>query len=227
MSFLQVATHNIGPGGLAAGVKKWDVLLAIDGEIFNEEPRSLYLKFQNRRDAPWLLTFKRKNEVFDVLVYYPFVADFIKTDQDATNQATELIKKHRFMNLDAYRNFEVYRDAIKNVDLVDTRPNPFVTLIAPIWMLHNRLYLLMFLAIAIYCTTFFAHFYLFALTAILIGLYTQRNQIDLKRAYCQMLEKKLWMVVASDDELKVVEKVIAIDNESRVRHFVVTSRRAI
>ena len=41
-----------------------------------------------------------------------------------------------------------------------------------------------------------------------------------------MLEKKLWMVVASDDELKVVEKVIAIDNESRVRHFVSTSRRS-
>jgi len=101
-----------------------------------------------------------------------------------------------------------------------------VTLIAPIWMLHNRLYLLLFLAIAIYCTTFFAHFYVFALTAILVGLYTQRNQIDLKRAYCQMLEKKLWMVVASDDELKVVEKVIAIDNESRVRHFVSTNRRA-
>ena len=226
MSFLQIATHNIGPGGRAAGIRKWDVLLAVDGEIFTEEPQLLYLKFQNRRDAPWLLTFKRKNEVFDVLVYLPFVADFVKTDEDLTNQATELIKKHRFMDLADYRNFEVYRDAVKNVDLVDTRPNPFVTLIAPIWMLHNRLYLLLFLAIAIYCTTFFAHFYVFALTAFLVGLYTQRHQIDLKRAYCQMLEKKLWMVVASDDELKVVEKVIAIDNESRVRHFVSTSRRA-
>ena len=226
MSFLQIATHNIGPGGRAAGIRKWDVLLAVDGEIFTEEPQLLYLKFQNRRDAPWLLTFKRKNEVFDVLVYLPFVADFVKTDEDLTNQATELIKKHRFMDLADYRNFEVYRDAVKNVDLVDTRPNPFVTLIAPIWMLHNRLYLLLFLSIAIYCTTYFAHFYVFALTAILVGLYTQRHQIDLKRAYCQMLEKKLWMVVASDDELKVVEKVIAIDNESRVRHFVSTSRRA-
>lgn len=226
MSFLQIATHNIGPGGRAAGIRKWDVLLAVDGEIFTEEPQLLYLKFQNRRDAPWLLTLKRKNEVFDVLVYLPFVADFIKTDENVTNQATELIKKHRFMDLADYRNFEVYRDIVKNVDLVDTRPNPFVTLIAPIWMLHNRLYLLLFLAIAIYCTTFFAHFYVFALTVILVGLYTQRHQIDLKRAYCQMLEKKLWMVVASDDELKVVEKVIAIDNESRVRHFVSTSRRA-
>lgn len=225
MSFLQIATHNIGAGGTAAGLRKWDILLAVNGEIFTEDARALYLRFQNRADAPWLLTIKRQDLVVDVLIDTPFVADFVNTDDETTITAQEVINKHRFLNLSDYRNFEVYRDKFKNADLVDTRKNPFAGLFAPVWMLHNRLYLLLFLVITIYFTAYFAHLFLLVITALLVGIYTQRAQINLKRAYCDILEKKLWMVVASNNEISVVEKIIAADEETSVRHFIPKSRR--
>jgi hypothetical protein len=79
--------------------------------------------------------------------------------------------------------------------------------------------------LAIYATTFFANVYIFGFTAVLVAMYTQRAQIDLKRAYCKVLNKRLWVVVAASDELSVVEKIMGLDENTSVRHFVKNSVR--
>jgi hypothetical protein len=85
--------------------------------------------------------------------------------------------------------------------------------------------MLLLLVLAIYATTFFANVYIFGFTAVLIAMYTQRAQIDLKRAYCKVLNKRLWVVVAASDELSVVEKIMGLDENTSVRHFVKNSVR--
>jgi len=167
----------------------------------------------------------RNDVIFDVLVYSPFVAEFAITGAEETSRTKELLKLHRFSDWSAYRNFEVYRDIYKKADLVDTFYNPLTGFIAPLWMLHNRLYMLLLLVLAIYATTFFANVYIFGFTVILIAMYTQRAQIDLKRAYCKVLNKRLWVVVAASDELSVVEKIMGLDENTSVRHFVKNSVR--
>jgi hypothetical protein len=220
MGFLKISTPNIGPGGRVACLRKLDVILAVDGETFDPNPKSFYLKFQKKNSAPWLITLMRNDVIFDVLVYSPFVAEFAVTGEEETSRTKELLKLHRFNDWSAYRNFEVYRDIHKKADLVDTFYNPLTGFIAPLWMLHNRLYMLLLLVLAIYATTFFANVYIFGFTAVLIAMYTQRAQIDLKRAYCKVLNKRLWVVVAASDELSVVEKIMGLDENTSVRHFV-------
>ena len=225
MGFLKISTPNIGPGGRVARLQKLDVILAVDGETFDPDPKSFYLKFQKKNSAPWLITLKRNDVIFDVLVYSPFAADFVITGTEETSLTKDLLKLHRFSDWSAYRNFEVYRDIYKKADLVDTFYNPLTGIIAPLWMLHNRLYMLLLLVLAIYATTFFANVYIFGFTVILIAMYTQRAQIDLKRAYCKVLNKRLWVVVAASDELSVVEKIMGLDENTSVRHFVKNSVR--
>jgi hypothetical protein len=96
MGFLKISTPNIGPGGRVACLRKLDVILAVDGETFDPNPKSFYLKFQKKNSAPWLITLMRNDVIFDVLVYSPFVAEFAITGAEETSRTKELLKLHRF-----------------------------------------------------------------------------------------------------------------------------------
>ena len=53
---------------------------------------------------------------------------------------------------------------------------------------------------------------------ILVGIYTHRAQISLKRSYCLFDEKFLWFVTATPDELTVVEKIMILDPDTSCKH---------
>ena len=67
MSFLKVSTIRIGEAARKRKIKGGDILLAVDGYMFTQDTKELSKKFNDERQAPWLLSFKRGEVVFDVL----------------------------------------------------------------------------------------------------------------------------------------------------------------
>ena len=76
MSFLKISTVRIGEAARKRKIRSGDILLAIDGYMFTQDTKDLKKKFEDKSQAPWLLTFKRGELIFDVFFDEPLKSDF-------------------------------------------------------------------------------------------------------------------------------------------------------
>lgn len=217
MSFLKVSTIRIGEAARKRKIKGGDILLAVDGYMFTQDTKELSKKFNDERQAPWLLSFKRDEVVFDVLFDEPFKSDFDLTTAEETEQSLQALKEHKYASWEEYTTYEVYRDIYKNADIVEISRDAFAGYIPPIWMLQNSLYYPFASVMIIYGITFIANLFVGILAVVLVGIYTHRAQISLKRSYCLFDEKFLWFVTAAPTERAVVEKIISLDPDTKCK----------
>lgn len=217
MSFLKVSAIRLGEAARKRKIRAGDILLAIDGYMFNQDTKELEKKFAAKENGPWLLTFKRNEVVFDVFFDEPLKSNFDITSSDETTDAIEALKSHRYKNWQDYKTFEVYRDIKKQAEIIEISIDPIAGYLPPLWMLKHRLYYPTASVLIIYGITFISSIYLCLLAIILVGIYTNRAQISLKRSYCLFDEKFLWFVTASPDETSVLEKIMAMDPDTKCR----------
>ena len=215
MSFLKISSVSIGEGARKRKIRAGDILLAIDGYIFAEDTKELQKKFGDKDQAPWLLTFKRGELVFDVFFDEPLKSKFDITTAVETEEATSALRRHKYAAWEDYKTYEVYRDIYKKVEIVEVAKDPFAGYVPPIWMLQNKLYYPFASILIIYGITYITSLLLFLLSIVLVGIYTHRAQISLKRSYCLFDEKALWFVTASPTELNVVERIMIIDPDTK------------
>lgn len=216
MNFLKVSGIRIGEAARKRKIRSGDILLAIDGYAFNEDTKELKAKFESG-NAPWLLTFLRGDVVFDVLFDEPLKSDFDLTDTEGSEKAKACLKKHTYGLWNEYKTFEVYRDLHKKARIIEILKDPFAGLLPPIWMLQNRLFFPLASILIIYGVTFIANIYLCLVSVVLVGIYTHRAQISLKRSYCLFDEKFLWFVSAGKSEMDILEKIMLLDPETKCR----------
>ena len=218
MSFLKIASVRIGEAARKRKIRAGDILLAIDGYIFVQDTKELKKKFEDKNEAPWLLTFKRGDLVFDVFFDEPLKSDFDITTVEETEEATAALRKHTYADWKDYKTYEVYRDIYKKAEIVEVATDPFAGFLPPIWMLQNKLYYPLASIIIIYGITFISNIFVCLLAVALVGVYTHRAQISLKRSYCLFDEKFLWFVTATTSELMVVEKLMILDPDTACKH---------
>jgi hypothetical protein len=218
MSFLKISSVRIGEAARKRKIRSGDILLAIDGYMFTQDTKELKKKFEDKSQAPWLLTFKRGELIFDVFFDEPLKSDFDITTVEETEDATAALKKHKYAAWQDYKTYEVYRDISKKAEIVEITQDPFAGYVPPIWMLQNKLYYPFASVLIIYGITFIASFLLCLLAIVLVGVYTHRAQISLKRSYCLFDEKFLWFVTAVPSELSVVEKIMILDPDTKCKH---------
>jgi hypothetical protein len=217
MSFLKISSVRIGEAARKRKIRADDILLAIDGYMFNQDTKELEKKFADKESRPWLLTFKRGEVIFDVFFDEPLKANFDITSAEETDDAIKSLKMHRYQDWEEYKTFEVYRDVKKKAEIIEISTDPIAGYLPPLWMLQNRLYYPFASVLIIYGITFISSIYLCLFAVLLVGLYTKRAQISLKRSYCLFDEKFLWLVTASSDEISVLEKVMALDPDTKCR----------
>ena len=218
MSFLKISSVRIGEAARKRKIRSGDILLAIDGYIFSQDTKELKKKFEDKNQAPWLLTFMRGELVYDVFFDEPLKSEFDITTVEETEAATAALKKHNYAAWESYTTYEVYRDVHKKAEIVEVSTDPFAGYVPPIWMLQHKLYYPFASVMIIYGITFISSFWLCLLAVILVGIYTHRAQISLKRSYCLFDEKFLWFVTATPDELTVVEKIMILDPDTSCKH---------
>lgn len=217
MSFLKISSVRMGEAARKRKIRPNDILLAIDGYIFSQDTKELKKKFEDKNQAPWLLTFKRGELVFDVLFDEPLKSEFEITTGEETEESTAALRKHRYAAWGDYKTYEVYRDIYKKAEIVEVSTDPFAGYVPPIWMLQNKLYYPFASIMIIYGITFISSFLLCLIAVVLVGIYTHRAQISLKRSYCLFDEKFLWFVTATPDELTVVEKIMILDPDTECK----------
>src|SRR6056300_29571 len=215
MSFLKISPVRIGEAARKRKIRADDILLAIDGYMFNQDTKELEKKFVDKESRPWLLTFKRGEVIFDVFFDEPLKANFDITSAEETDDAIISLKMHRYQDWEEYKTFEVYRDVKKKAEIIEISTDPIAGYLPPLWMLQNRLYYPLASVLIIYGITFISSIYLCLFAVLLVGLYTKRAQISLKRSYCLFDEKFLWLVTASSDEISVLEQVMALDPDTK------------
>ena len=218
MSFLKISSFRIGEAARKRKIRAGDILLAIDGYIFVQDTKELKKKFEDKNQAPWLLTFKRGELVFDVFFDEPLKSEFDITTVEETEEATEALRKHYYAEWEDYKTYEVYRDIYKKAETVEVSTDPLAGYLPPIWMLQNKLYYPFASVMIIYGITFISSVLLCLLAVVLVGVYTHRAQISLKRSYCLFDEKLLWFVAATPSELTALEKIMILDPDTKCKH---------
>ena len=218
MSFLKISSFRIGEAARKRKIRAGDILLAIDGYIFVQDTKELKKKFEDKNQAPWLLTFKRGELVFDVFFDEPLKSEFDITTVEETEEATAALRKHNYAEWEDYKTYEVYRDIYKKAEIVEVSTDPLAGYLPPIWMLQNKLYYPFASVMIIYGITFISSVLLCLLAVVLVGVYTHRAQISLKRSYCLFDEKLLWFVTATPSELTALEKIMILDPDTKCKH---------
>ena len=140
------------------------------------------------------------------------------TTVEETEEATEALRKHNYAEWEDYKTYEVYRDIYKKAEIVEVSTDPLAGYLPPIWMLQNKLYYPFASVMIIYGITFISSVLLCLLAVVLVGVYTHRAQISLKRSYCLFDEKLLWFVTATPSELTALEKIMILDPDTKCKY---------
>lgn len=213
------ALLRIGGRGLSFSarnkkLKEGDVLVAFDGEMFNGDAEMLSARqggvkpkeegdeeTEREPALPHLLTFWRQGQFFHVIFNTPLNAGFEPCPPDVAQQIDMGFARLKYAPLETYRNFEFFRDVRKNVSLHLCEPETLPKYAPFLWMMNHRLYYPMIAVGIVHILTFLTHWSLFALTYILLSVYTYRGQISLLRSYKLFEDKFFWMVLAEPTEI--------------------------
>ena len=122
------------------------------------------------------------------------------------------------IDFQSYENFEVYRDKGGNCDILSFRLDPLAWIIPPLWLLKYRLYPPLAVVLVVYLLTFVLHIYLFIATAIILAVYMNRAQNNLKRSFTMFEDKYHYMTIAATNEADASLIVKRIDSKNKVRY---------
>jgi hypothetical protein len=91
-------------------------------------------------------------------------------------------------------------------------------MIPPLWLLKYRLFPPLAAVAVVYLITFVINIYLFIATAIVLAIYINRAQNNLKRSFTMFDDKYHYMTIAGTNEQEVNLLVKRIDPKNKIRY---------
>ena len=93
---LKIATNGLSIPDYVKKLKEADILVAIDGKLYEDGPAKLREMFLSKQgeEAKWLLTLWRDGQVFDILLTMPIESRFGLATEEETGWAKEEFQKH-------------------------------------------------------------------------------------------------------------------------------------
>jgi len=212
-------TRGLAPAARNRKLKEGDVLVAFDGEMFNGDAEMLAARqgitkapadapdpapsgtAEREPMTPHLLTFWRAGQFFHVIFDTPLKGGLEPAPHETAQQILQTYARLKFAPLELYQNFEFFRDVRKNAAFHACEPETLPKYAPFLWMMNHRLYYPMVAVGIVHLLTFLTHWSLFALTYVLLSLYTYRAQLSLLRSYKLFEDKFFWMVLAEPSEI--------------------------
>ena len=176
-----------------------DVILAIDGNVYNQDINSFIdlCDQADERGEELLLTICRGEILYDVLISKKLGVDLDYCDIESSNAVGNLFSKHHVGPKDQYCNYEALRDIQRNVVLYDTAYSSVATIAPPLWLLQHRAWEPLVAVIVAYVTAIVVHWAVFVATVLLMAVYFHRIQFRLIRNYSLFTEHYFWHVCAA------------------------------
>lgn len=238
-AFLQIGVRGLSFAARSKKLKEGDVLVAFDGEMFNGDAEMLSMRQGVKKSGdddqdeaerepmtPHLLTFWRQGQFFHVIFSSALTAGFEPCSPDLAEQINIGFTRLKFAPLETYRNFEFFRDVRKNVSLHLCEPEALPKYAPFLWMMNHRLYYPMIAVGIVHVLTFLMHWSLFALTYLLLSIYTYRGQISLLRSYKLFEDKFFWMVLAEPSEIAARTTCKALAPDVKISSERITAPKA-
>ena len=217
---LKIATNGLSIPDYVKQLKEADILVAIDGKLYEDGPVKLREMFLNKQgeEAKWLLTLWRDGQVFDILITMPIESKFGLATEEETSWAKEEFQKHIYGDFKSYQNFEIYRDSHNICDILSLEKDPMAGFFPALWLLKYRLFPPLGVVLISYGLTFFINVYLFLITYIILSRFIHVSQENILRSFTLFSGKKHYMTIAGTNEKDVGVIVKNIDPVNKIRY---------
>ena len=217
---LKIATNGLSIPDYVKKLKEADILVAIDGKLYEDGPvklREMFLSKQGE-EAKWLLTLWRDGQVFDILITMPIESKFGLATEEETSWAKEEFQKHVYGEFKSYQNYEIYKDSHNICDVLSLEKDPMAGFFPALWLLKYRLFPPLGVVLISYGLTFFINVYLFLITYIILSRFIHVSQENILRSFTLFSGKKHYMTIAGTNEKDVGVIVKNIDPENKIRY---------
>ena len=217
---LKIATNGLSIPDYVKKLKEADILVAIDGKLYEDGPANLREMFLSKQgeEAKWLLTLWRDGQVFDILITMPIESKFGLATEEETSWAKEEFQKHVYGDFKSYQNFEIYRDSHNICDILSLEKDPMAGFFPALWLLKYRLFPPLGVVLVSYGLTFFINVYLFLITYIILSRFIHVSQENILRSFTLFSGKKHYMTIAGTNEKDVGVIVKNIDPVNKIRY---------
>ena len=217
---LKIATNGLSIPDYVKKLKEADILVAIDGKLYEDGPARLREMFLSKQgeEAKWLLTLWRDGQVFDILITMPIESKFGLATEEETSWAKEEFQKHVYGDFKSYQNFEIYRDSHNICDILSLEKDPMAGFFPALWLLKYRLFPPLGVVLISYSLTFFINVYLFLITYIILSRFIHVSQENILRSFTLFSGKKHYMTIAGTNEKDVGVIVKNIDPVNKIRY---------
>ena len=217
---LKIATNGLSIPDYVKKLKEADILVAIDGKLYEDGPvklREMFLSKQGE-EAKWLLTLWRDGQVFDILITMPIESKFGLATEEETSWAKEEFQKHVYGEFKSYQNYEIYKDSHDICDVLSLEKDPMAGFFPALWLLKYRLFPPLGVVLISYGLTFFINVYLFLITYIILSRFIHVSQENILRSFTLFSGKKHYMTIAGTNEKDVGVIVKNIDPVNKIRY---------
>ena len=217
---LKIATNGLSIPDYVKKLKEADILVAIDGKIYEDGPANLREMFLSKQgeEAKWLITLWRDGQVFDILITMPIESKFGLATEEETSWAKEEFQKHVYGDFKSYQNFEIYRDSHNICDILSLEKDPMAGFFPALWLLKYRLFPPLGVVLVSYGLTFFINVYLFLITYVILSRFIYVSQENILRSFTLFSGKKHYMTIAGTNEKDVGVIVKNIDPVNKIRY---------
>jgi len=217
---LKIATNGLSIPDYVKKLKEADILVAIDGKLYEDGPANLREMFLSKlgEEAKWLLTLWRDGQVFDILITMPIESKFGLATEEETSWAKEEFQKHVYGEFKSYQNYEIYRDSHNICDVLSLEKDPMAGFFPALWLLKYRLFPPLGVVLVSYGLTFFINVYLFLITYIILSRFIHVSQENILRSFTLFSGKKHYMTIAGTNEKDVGVIVKNIDPVNKIRY---------
>ena len=218
LSFLKVDQLKRGSHALSLMLRKEDIIVGLNGEIFRGTQK--ILNQQLKAEEIKIITIFRKETFFNVKADGPLGIKLLEVGSD---EADELLKKTEeyFKNISdvtEYREFEIYKGKKNFYDILEIQDNSLLASLLPfIWFYHHRLYGPLFLMVATFLLLGSIAWWLFLAAWVILTIYMSKGSMSLLRGYCLFQEMRPYMKIFALSNKQVQEIIRSLDNKSNFR----------
>ena len=97
--------------------------------------------------------------------------------------------------------------------ILDLTPSMLASLAPPLWMIYNRIWMLLAFTMVFFIIMFYVSPWLFFISWILKSWYYGNNQIDILRHYYRFIDYRLFLSICTENEEEAQKKARELDSK--------------
>ena len=210
--FLKIKSIRTSSHAFQMMLKENDIILCLDGEFVNVT-YDVFSKELNEIIDKKILTIVRNEILFNTFVEGPLgvVSEEISSKEISNLENFDLKKILDLNNF--YQQFEVYKRPQSVSVLLNTIPTILASLAPPLWMVQNKLWILLGISLVFYTVLIVVSPWLFFIGWILKSWYVGSCQIDILRYFYKFNNYRFWISFCEDSEKKAQQLARKFDSK--------------